>query len=334
MTTGTPEKENDAIWDEATDWILRIDAAPDDAALHARRDAWLLENEEHAKAYRKAERAWHLAGDVPPAHADHWAAKAAAEAAPSRIVDMPRQRAAGRRHLGWSLAGCALAACLFVVPALQLQLRADYATGVGQSRQVTLADGTIVHLDTASAIGARFTTSGREASLLSGRAFFQVVPDTERRFSVDAGNATVIVTGTAFSVGLTTESIAVAVQRGSVKVNDKQGRTIEARLLPGERLRIDRTTAAMTRDKIAVSQVAAWRHGQLVVEDATIAEVVGELRHYHRGLIIVRDAALASRHVTGVYDLRNPAAALRAAVQPYAGTVHELTSYLLVVSGG
>jgi transmembrane sensor len=323
MARDTQEQEKDALHDQAADWLLQVEVAPDDAAIRAARDAWLRASPDHADAYSRAERAWQLASDVPAAHARRWAAKS---------------RRTGRRlPPAWKFAAFALAACIALVvagPQLQLRLRADYVTGVGQTRQATLADGSTVDLDTDSAVATRFSASGREASLLSGRAFFQVVPDTQRPFSVHAGNATVVVTGTAFAVDLTGGAAAVAVQSGSVQVNDEHGRALATRLAPGDRLRIDRASGAVTRDKVAVSQVAAWSHGQLVVEDAPIAAVVDELRRYHRGFIVIRDNALTRRPVTGVYDLRDPAGALRAVVQPYAGTVRALTPYLLVVSGG
>lgn len=338
MTGTTPDKEKtQALRNEAIDWLLRIDAAPDDAAARVERDAWLHQSEAHAEAYRRAEQTWQLAGDVPPVHAHRWPgkARAAPRTAPTTVIQAgPARR---RRGPAWGVAAAVLAACLalfFVGPTLQLRLQADYVSGTGEGRQVMLADGTTVDLDTASAISARVAASGRDAALLSGRAFFQVVPDRERRFSVVAGNATVVVTGTAFSVDLAPDTIAVAVQSGSVTVRDDRGNAAGTRLQAGDRLRIDRATAVMSRDRIPAAQVAAWRHGQLVVEDVTIAEVVDELRRYHRGFVVIRDEALARRRVTGVYDLRDPEAALRAVVQPYAGSVRAVTPYLLVVSGG
>jgi transmembrane sensor len=334
MTTGTSETGQDAIREAALDWLLRVNAAPEDPALRAARDAWLAEREAHANAYRKAERAWHLTGEIAPAYADRWATKAApTPATPGHRLearDAPR-----RGRAGWTLAVGALAACIAlfaVAPALQLRLRADHVTATGQSLQTTLEDGTVVSLDTGTAIGTRFTPAGREASLLSGKAFFQIAPDRRRPFSVHAANATVTVTGTAFSVDLSASEIAVAVQSGSVEVSHP-GNATATKLRPGDRLQLDRATNAATRGTVDGAHIAAWRHGQLVIENAPISHVVDELRRYHRGFIVIRDDALARRRVTGVYDLHDPAAALRAAVQPYAGRVREWSPYLLVISG-
>ena len=80
------------------------------------------------------------------------------------------------------------------------------------------------------------------------------------------------------------------------------------------------------------SQAAAWRQGQLVADDLPIAEVVAQLKRYVPGLIVLRDdAGLASKRVTGVYDLRHPEAALRAVVQPHGGRVERYSAWVLVV---
>lgn len=52
-------------WNHALDWLLRIHAAPGDQRLQAERDTWLAEDASHARAYRRAEEIWRIAGAVP-----------------------------------------------------------------------------------------------------------------------------------------------------------------------------------------------------------------------------------------------------------------------------
>jgi transmembrane sensor len=72
----------------------------------------------------------------------------------------------------------------------------------------------------------------------------------------------------------------------------------------------------------------------LVAIDRPVADVVEELRAYYRGRIVLMDTALAAKRVTGVYDLRNPAAGLRALAAAHGAKVTELTDWILVLSGG
>jgi transmembrane sensor len=71
----------------------------------------------------------------------------------------------------------------------------------------------------------------------------------------------------------------------------------------------------------------------LIVHNAIVAEVIAELDRYRSGLILLQDRALATRKVTGVFDLRDPAAALRALLQPFGGRITAIAPYLLIVEG-
>ncbi|WP_231711579.1 FecR family protein [Xanthobacter dioxanivorans] len=173
----------------------------------------------------------------------------------------------------------------------------------------------------------------RHVTLLSGEAFFEVTPDASRPFVVAAGGVDVTVLGTAFNVALSADTTAVELAHGSVRVAPGQaGGQPGATLTPGETVVVDRGTGAMQKETIALDDIAAWRNGQIFVNDATIGSVVERLRRYHRAWISLPDAALAAQRVTGLYDLRDPDRALRALVQPYGGQVHEISPYLRVVS--
>ena len=75
------------------------------------------------------------------------------------------------------IAAAALAACLalYFAPVLKLRLQADHMTSVAELSDVTLEDGSVVHLDAGSAIAIRYGATRREVALLAGRAFFDVV---------------------------------------------------------------------------------------------------------------------------------------------------------------
>jgi transmembrane sensor len=170
-------------------------------------------------------------------------------------------------------------------------------------------------------------------TILEGETFFNVKPDKKRPFIVRAEALTVASLGTAFDVCVGSDALRIAVQDGTVRVKYDGPKQTEIVLAGGDRLTIDRASGAVTQDRIVPAQVASWRSGQLVVDGATISEVVDQIRRYHRGLILLRGKTLASRKVTGIYNLHDPLAALRAAVAPHSGSVRELTPYLFIISG-
>ncbi len=325
VMTDVPDNADDPVWDQAMDWLLAVQAAPADAGLQGRLAAWRAADAAHDRAYRRAERVWRLTGEVAPA------APVIVPAAP--VVTLSDHRRPRRRAMAYGAAALA-AACLLVLlmPTAMLRLQADYLTGAGERRQITLADGTVVDLNADSAVAVDYTAERRDLILLSGEAFVTVGRDG-RPFRVRAKDMTVVDIGTAFDVDMGTEAYSVAVEHGAVQVTYNGGlNPVDARLGPGDRLRIDRASGAAARRSGASSQIAAWRQGRLIVEDATIGDVVDMMRRYHRGMIILRDEALAAKRVTGVYDLADPVSALRTAIKPHAGVVDEYTPYVLMVS--
>jgi transmembrane sensor len=225
---------------------------------------------------------------------------------------------------------CVLA---FEGPSLWLNLFADYVTRAGQNREVVLSDGSMATLNGDTAVAVNYGTAAREVTILSGETFFNVNPEKKRPFIVRAEALTVASVGTAFDVNVGSDALRIAVQDGTVRVQYEGPQRIDVLLARGERLTVERSSGTVTQDKIALAQVASWRTGRLVVEGATIAEVVDEIRRYHRGVILLRGKTLAARKVSGVYNLNDPVAALRAAVAPHSGSVRELTPYVLIVSG-
>ena len=307
--------------DQALDWLLRVQQAPQDADLQAQLAQWCAIDEANAKAYRKAQRMWQMTGQLAPTTAQQW---------PTPVTPITRPIARPRRTRRW--VATAIAACLVVAlaPSLLLRWQADYRTGFGETRDITLSDGSVVQLDSQSAIAVDFAGTHRDVKLLSGQAFFKVMPDKSKPFHVWTTTLKVTVTGTAFNVDSAHDNPSVAVQQGSVNVDDRQAGRKLASLVPGQRLtfRVGHTQLAA----FSPSQAAAWRQGQLIADDMPISDVLAQLRHYTPAIIVLRDKQLGAQRVTGVYDLRKPQAALQAVLQPYGAKVTAYSPWLLVLS--
>jgi transmembrane sensor len=83
---------------------------------------------------------------------------------------------------------------------LALPAAPDYATKVGEQRQVRLADGSLAALNTDSQLDVAYSTGRRDLTLRQGEAWFQVAHNAARPFEVHVGPVHVRATGTAFSV--------------------------------------------------------------------------------------------------------------------------------------
>ncbi|MCW5698206.1 MAG: FecR domain-containing protein, partial [Bauldia sp.] len=312
--------EDDAT-EAAAHWLVALEEEPDDAELRARFEAWRAASPANAAAWANTADVYELIGTPP-----YVAHREQREAA--KVVALPR-----RRRASWVLAGAALAACLawLFVPGLLLDLRADHITATAELREVTLDDGSIVQLAPGSAIEVRYRRD-REVALLKGEALFTVTPDATRPFRVVAGNVETTVLGTVFDVRRFADDVAVSVREGMVRVAMADGvPPVSERLQPGDSMRIA-AGGKVVRDTVAPSEVAAWRRGQIVARSLAVADVVDELRRSFAGAIVLVDGALGRQRVTGVYNLDEPEAALRAAVGVHGGTVRRVSPWLLVVS--
>ena len=338
----TKDEPSDHRLKEAMGWLLRLREAPDDPDLRGDVEAWLAADPDRLSAWNRARRTWQIMGDLPPTTAGAWERQPQAARVtrprPARHARAAKsERASSRPWRGrtaLTAAALAAAACLVLIfgSSLALRLQADHVTAAGETRQVALADGSVVYLAPQSAIDLRFTDDRRSLALLRGDAFFEVTPDPQRPFVVDADGLRAQVIGTAFGVSLSAVSVDVEVESGAVGVrSDATLPPIDLRLNRGQTLHIDRETEAALLDRKAPDDIATWRHGELLVVDASIAEVVEELRRYYFGWIVIADDRMAARRVNGIYDLRNPDNALRALVHPAGGQVHEITPLLRVL---
>ncbi|WP_081598879.1 FecR family protein [Tistrella mobilis] len=318
MTTRSGTRPSADLLAVAADWLVRLEAAPGDQALGRAFRAWCAADPAHAAAFAEVRRSW-LA--VPEG--------LAAMAPPPRVVTRRPRR--GRWAAG--LTGLAVAAGLAVMllPGLALRMTADAATGVGELRLVTLADGSRMRLAPLSAADMQLDGNHRRVILRRGEAFFDVVSDAGRPFVVQAGGVQVTVTGTGFEVDRDDDRVTVAVRSGTVRV---EGPGVSAvQLSPGEMVEIATDGSAPIRGRIAPDAVALWQDGRLFVDGATVGEVVARLRAYTPGLIIVADDALADREVTGLYDLRDPQAALSALMRAHGGRIRRVGTLLTILDG-
>ena len=112
-----------------------------------------------------------------------------------------------------------LVGLVFTLPNNSMEGSQTYITAIGEQRRITLADNSIVQLNTNSAVVVSYTDSERGIQLQKGEAHFTVGHNPHRPFLVRAGNGIVRAVGTAFSVRLYEHSVDVIVTEGRVALN-------------------------------------------------------------------------------------------------------------------
>ena len=240
-----------------------------------------------------------------------------------------RRRWSLRHYAGMAVAAVSLCLAVLFVPTLFVHIKAEYQTSTAESRTITLEDGSRVQLAAASALTTDFANGRRNVKVLKGEAFFDVVPDSDRPFVVEAKNLTVQVLGTAFDVDMTDGVTQVALAHGSVEASFRNAPP--TRLVPGEMLVVD-ASGAIRKETVPVEDIGGWRNGELYVVDATIGSVVEQIQRYHPAWLTMADKTLAEQRVTGFYNLRDPDRALEALVEPYKGKVHAIANTARIIT--
>lgn len=174
-------------------------------------------------------------------------------------------------------------------------------------RQVRLADGSTVTLDTASSIEVRMSAGTRRITLVRGRARFDVAHNASRPFIVSAGGDEVVALGTIFDVSLESGGPRVSLLHGSVEVRHggeggSPGRVI-ARLVPGQAIALAGNAPAV---QAAPPTEAVWAKGMLAFDGAPLADVLAAANRYSARKVAIDDPALGALKVTGAFHADRP----------------------------
>ena len=310
---------------EADEWLLKLHATEPALALREAFTEWLMRSPVHIEAYLTVSRTWHA---LAAPNGSEWAkdaliAAARAEREADNVTPLRGDRLpapalpprAVRSGAFIALAACAaLAGVAFWLFRGYLPSDDDFKTAVGEQRSITLADRSVVFLNTDSEVRLRWTARERHIDLLRGEARFQVAKNAARPFIVATREATVRAVGTVFNVRTGEAITQVAVLEGRVEVNaDRNSQPAhggsELLLAAGQR-------AAVTRQGVEanvgppIERVAAWTERRLVFRGDPLGAVVAEFNRYRTQALVVDDPALAEVRINGVFELDDPASLL------------------------
>jgi transmembrane sensor len=199
-----------------------------------------------------------------------------------------------------------------------------YATGIGEQRTLTLAEGSTVELNARSKIRIAFHPHERDVELLEGQALFKVTKDRTRPFIVKSGDTQVRAVGTAFDVYRKTAATVVTVIEGRVAILPPPQASVESAgsvspvvalppvVLVSAGQQVTVTAQAMTAPRLADTAAAtAWTQKQMVFASTPLSEVVAEFNRYNTRQLVISDPSIASTRISGVFSSTDPASLLR-----------------------
>ena len=193
----------------------------------------------------------------------------------------------------------------------------EYATRIGQLRNLLLSDGSQVHLNTNTTIRVRESRDRVQIELLSGEAAFNVVHDTRRPFIVSVSGTLIHDVGTNFVVRtLGAHDSVVFVSEGSVMASCPPRKTgftrHEARLhsavLEAGDEAIVSPGGIQTPKRLDSTEMARrlmWTQGMLEFRDEPLGKVVEELNRYRRRPLRIADPGLAAVRISAYVPVAN-----------------------------
>ncbi|MFJ2995371.1 FecR domain-containing protein [Pandoraea sp. NPDC087047] len=245
--------------------------------------------------------------------------------------DRPRRRALK------SLAGLGALALLgggtWVIsgPGTYDRLTADKSTGPGERRTITLADGTVVTLNTATAIDIAFDERARRIRLRGGEIEVRTAKDPlGRPFLVNTRLGQIMPIGTRFvvrDVADRADAITVGVTEGAVRISPiSSAQTI--RLSASEQASFSATGI----DAVAPLDPSSnsWLDGMLIAHRMPLPAFIAELSRYRRGVLRC-DPSLGTLRVSGAFPLDDTDTALALLEKVVPVRTRAITPYWVTV---
>lgn len=278
---------------EAEAWMARLMAPDCTPADRAAFEDWLAQSPRNIEAWLEMERVQALSAQL---RSDEML----------RATTRAIRRTPARPFNAW-LPAAAAAVLVVAVAAIWWRYEPEtaatshrYATTTGEQSEVTLADGTVVLLDTGTQLTATFDSRERVVELERGRAQFVVGVDAERPFLVKAGHSVVRDVGTTFQVARREGAVDVGLLEGRVDVSTAGDRTV-ARLAPGEAVSVDAAGRIGPKAPLDVASARAWPQGDLVFKQRRLDELLAEMNKYSKQQVRLADPALGGLTVSGVF---------------------------------
>jgi transmembrane sensor len=325
--------DRDRILTEAADWLANLNSSHVGPAISRDFVSWMMRSSDHLDEYLRVSRVYgdmsnvqglpskeELAQEVREADDDtnviklHTGAPLDTTARAGGVEAGARPQSAKLYRFGFRLAICASVVLAAILAGWLISERWGYpaaiSTPVGEQRSLSLADGSMVHLNTDTSMTVQLSSQERRVRLKRGEARFTVAKDASRPFIVTTPQAIVRALGTAFNVRIMEQRTVVSVLEGHVDVTwrDKTG--------AGHLERGDMATVLGPNHQAAVidgkiedkggppfDRVLQWSQRRLLVREEPLADVVAEFNRYHTTSVLIADDDLRDLQISGDFNI-------------------------------
>ncbi|MEG0244906.1 MAG: FecR domain-containing protein [Pseudomonas sp.] len=293
----------------AAQWHARLGAAPECPKEQVEFQSWIKLDPLNSWAWERVEHLQAGLQDVPGGLARHALSNNTGEAG-RRVILKSVVLGLGLAGLAWN--GYQRSATWL----------ADLRTGVGERRNVVLADGTRLFLNTASAVDIRYDAGERLLILHDGEILVETASDP-RPFRVRTIHGEMLALGTRFDVRMYGDHTRLAVLEHTVLVHSASAPDpvkVEAGM------GLDFANGQLPFPKATEINESAWSQGRLIINEWRLDRALVELERYRFGFIRCSDE-VADLRVSGVFPLDDIDRALMVIAQALKLKVHRRTRF-------
>jgi transmembrane sensor len=205
---------------------------------------------------------------------------------------------------------------------------ADQRTATGEQRTLRLDDGTLINLNTHSAVDVRFDEKQRLVVLQEGEILIETGHGDARPFIVETREGRMRALGTRFLVKREEQGTRLSVLQSAVAAHP-QSSPDEQILREGQQMLIRSDGLG----PIAALDLGtdAWTRGMLVVDNARLEDLVREIGRYRPGHLGVA-AEVADLRITGSFPLKDTNLALSALLPTLPVQIEQHTPWWVTVA--
>ena len=272
------------IAEDAAHFLVLLESGSASADDRARLQRWREQSPHHEQTWQKAQGLRQRFAGLPPELA---------------MASLDRPDSGRRAVLKRALIVAALlpAGWMLAQQAPIAALRADLRTAAGSRRDLRLQDGSLLQLDTASALNIDLEQGTRLLTLIEGEMALNMAGNVPP-MTIQTRQGRVQASGAELCIRQQGDQCLVYVWRGDVELSAQHGQSL--RLRSGQQATMSAESISSVR-AFDVRQ-PGWRQGVLSVENQPLGVFLAELSRYRPG-ILRWQPELERLNVTGTFRL-------------------------------
>lgn len=213
-----------------------------------------------------------------------------------------------RKVFLWTSAAAAVAVIFVATLLFRPHNTSQYATQFGETKTITLPDGSLVTLNANSRLHfeGKWDRGASREVWLEGEGFFSVNHTVNpARFIVHSGKLDVEVLGTEFNVKQRRQQTTVVLKSGKVRLTLDQEPANPMMMAPGDLIAYNNNTGQVNRKQVNATAYASWKEGKMVFDNAGIREIAQVLEENYGVQLNIQDSTLKGKEFNGIFPTDN-----------------------------